>query len=128
MALHTSLAWAIAALGTVLGAGGPAAAQGTAAPSVPVTVYDAWMEPYTSYGRAQAGGAVIVFDQAPLGPETGRPAVIAPGFDAALPGPVSGPIPGPVPAPAPAPVTVIGVPLEPPAGEASSPPPEPLSD
>ena len=99
MALHTCIAWASAVLGTVIATADPAAAQGTTTPSVPVTVYDAWMEPYTSYGRAQAGGAVIIFDQAPLGLGTQAP----PSLDAALPGPV----------------TVIEVPLEPPAGPAS---------
>ena len=43
-------------------------AQDTQASPVPVTVFDPGFEPYTAYGRAEAGGAVIVFDSAPLTP------------------------------------------------------------
>ena len=112
LALRTCLACSIAVLGTVLALGGPAAAQGTAPSSVPVTVYDGWMEPYTSYGRAQAGGAVIVFDQAPLGPDTRQSPAATSGLDAAAPGPV----------------TVIGAPLETSAGPDSSASSEPSRD
>ena len=85
MALRTYLGRALAVLGAVIAGGGPASGQGTPPSSVPVTVYDGWLEPYTSYGRAEAGGAVIVFDQAPLLPGTGRPASAAPDPELAPP-------------------------------------------
>ncbi len=56
---------AVAAACAVTGA---AMAQETQASRTPVTVFDSGLEPYTAYGRAQAGGSVIVFSRAHLSP------------------------------------------------------------
>ncbi len=50
------------------GVSGAAMAQEAPVSPVPVTVFDPGFEPYTVYGRAEAGGSVIVFDGAALAP------------------------------------------------------------
>jgi len=70
-------AGAAAVLLAVLGGGTCAVAQETQSPPVSVTVYDSWFEPYTAYGRSEAGGAVIVFDQPAVRPATPPPAPLS---------------------------------------------------
>jgi len=83
-----------------------AMAQETQAATVPVTVFNPGFEPYTAYGRAEAGGAVIVFDRmtpAPLrkAPKPVAPPDLGPPLETAA-GPVTSQTPKQVLPPAPA--------------------------
>lgn len=92
MALPKSFPLAAAAALAVLAGAGQALAQGAQSSSVPVTVFDPWLEPYTAYGRSVAGGAVIVFEPGPLAHLMPHAAPIAPasGFAGTMPWVVSG--------------------------------------
>jgi hypothetical protein len=112
------------ALATFLGPCQALAQATQPAPPQSVTIFDPWYRPYTAYGRPEAGGAVIVFDQpAPIA----APVIPAPA-PAAL-----RPVAIPAPPPGPAPLLDLGPPLKTAAGGATAAPaaaaekPDPLN-